>query len=426
MEKREVTHELVGGLGGYTTKKGKKIVIPGTTRHVLATFPANKCLRRYYWLEGPMRHEPGRRIVVQHKGQKERQCGHCLEWASKCAYQAVTHLCRQEGAYRKPLTKYCKELAEQDGYESLKMMYRGYLDHEDQEADKRGFHDNQVYEYEDLLDEMESEEGRQKEASKSGAAGAKSKLTPTSKTTPTETPTTNPNPEKEAAEKLEKTLAEKEKEIESLKEEQKKTISEMGKLKTENNTIKRDQAIDRKNQIKLIHDNLLQNSLHWNTTRESTSVMAANIIDRNQFVYDKEHDKVAVKEGENPWDNFKLTINLKTPDKSVEERYKDLQNMILKRIKEKNTEKKTRSESTTRSRSEASEEEEQKEELKAKKVKEGQEEKGKKVEEKKVEQMVKQVELVEVHRNLKAATAPVETKAQKKTPTGKNKKKNGF
>ena len=145
--------------------------------------------------------------------------------------------------------------------------------------------------------------------------------------------------------------------------------------------------------------------------------MAANVIDRNQFVFDKEHDKVAVKEGENPWGDFKETINLNTTDKMVEERYKELQNMIMKRLKDKNMEKKARSESMTRNRSESGQEEEQaakkaKEEEEEKKKEEKKKEEKKKEEGKKVEQTVKQIE----------------TKSQKKSPAGKNKKnnKNGF
>ena len=82
MKVRKVERELVGGEKGFTTKSGKTIKVQSTTRYVYATFPANKFLRRYYWLEGPCRNDPGRRVTVQHKGQKERACGWCLGYWS--------------------------------------------------------------------------------------------------------------------------------------------------------------------------------------------------------------------------------------------------------------------------------------------------------------------------------------------------------
>ena len=378
MKDKIVHRELVGGKNGVTTKKGKKIQIDGTTRYLYATFPANKFLRRYYWMEGPCRNDPGRRITIQHRGQKERACGHCLEWASGCPTLANTTLCRENFPNkRKPLAKYMKEIAEQDGYESLKTKYCGYLDLEDQEAQGRDIHDHQVEDLEELVGDEEVMEGEGfQEKPQAVATAAKEKSTPAAVPTavarigkePLKTNKTNESPEnhsKAEEENLVKMLAEKEKELKLLKEENNKALSEFAKLKTENNTLKRNQANDKKNNTKYIREHL-QNSLGWNTSKDHTSTMATNIIDQSQFVYDKVNDKMMVKEGADPWTSFKKTIDLVNTDKATEDRYKDLQKLILGRLKDKFSDRKSRSESKTRIRSDSSQEEMQQ----AKKVKE--------------------------------------------------------
>ena len=383
MKERRVYRELVGGKNGFITKKGKKIKIDGTTRYLFATFPPNKFLRRYYWLEGPGRNDPGRRITIQHRGQKERACGHCLEWASGCPALANTTLCRENFPNkRKPLAQYMKEIAEQDGYESLKTKYCGYLDLEDQETQGRDIHDHQVYDFEDLVGDEEIMEGEGfQEKLQAVAATAKEKSTPSVIPTPVakigkdllKTNNTNESPEshpKGEEENLVKMLAEKEKELKLLKEENNKALSEFARLKTENNTLKRNQANDKKNNTKYIREHL-QNSLGWNTSKDHTSTMAFNIIDHSQFVYDKVNDKMMVKEGADPWTSFKKTIDLVNTDKATEDRYKDLQKLILGRLKDKFSDRKTRSESKTRNRSDSSQEGMQQ----AKKVKETEAEK---------------------------------------------------
>ena len=415
MKKNEVQYEYAVHGSGITTKKGKLIKIRGTTRYVHATFPANKFLRRYYWLEGPCRHDPGRRIMVQHKGQKMRQCGHCLQWASDCPYQAKTNMCREGSPnLRKPLAQYTKEVLEQDGYESLKMKYCGMLDLEEQEIEGRGIHDHQIYEYEDMAGEMLSEDQR-KSSSQIGAAKVENNKTLASKTNPTSNDRpTKDQQEKKEADQLTKKLAEKEKELESLKKEQQKIKAEVSKLKTENNTIRRDQEIDRKNHILHIREKLMS-GLDWSTTREYTSTMAANIMDKKQFLYDDAKDMVTVKEGESPWMDLRKILDFNPTDKQKEERFKDLQGRILGRLKERLSEKKSRSESVTRNRSETDQEEEEQlaKKTKEEKTKDDQEEE---------EQLAKKTK--EEKTKDDSTKMKEEAKAKpKSSPVGKNKKK---
>lgn len=376
MKDKKVHRELVGGKNGFTTKKGKKIEILGTTRYLYATFPANKFLRRYYWMEGPCRNDPGRRITIQHRGQKERACGHCLEWASACPTLANTNLCRENFPHkRKPLAQYMKEVAEQDGYESLKTKYCGYLDFEEQEAQARDINDHQIFDLEDVIGDGEILEGdgfQNNVVADADKGKLPTALNPTAgaeeKKEAPKPNNTNKDPEnqqKEGGEDLAKMLAEKEKELKLLKEENNKALSEFARLKTENNSLKRNQANDRKNNSKYIREHL-QNSLGWNTSKEHTSNMATNIIDQSQFVFDKVNDKILVKEGADPWSAFKKTIDLTNTDKATEDRFKDLQKMVLGKLKDKFSDKKTRSESKTRNRSDSSQEDTQQ----AKKAKE--------------------------------------------------------
>ena len=341
MEKEGVHHETKE----ITTSGGKKVSLRTTTRYVYATFPANKCLRRYYWLEGPCRNDPGRRIIVQHKKQKERQCGNCMNLASECPYAARTNLCRDsKETIRKSMGQYMKEVLREDGYQSLKAKYIQDMDSEEAELMDINNLDNQI------------EEGEANaKAFKDGAAGAKG---PTSMTvhSPQVNNTMSNRSEKKEIGKLEKELSEKAKEYEALKELQRKTEAKVEQLKQDD--------IFKTNSSASIKENY-KNDLGWKTTGAFTSTTAANLL-IEKFSFNKEKNKVEVKEGFT-WDDLLKTIGLPDIDKNSKQ-FVELQDKIESNIKTRLTGKETpqRCPSVTRNRSESDQETE---EQKAKKAK---------------------------------------------------------
>ena len=345
LEKEEVQYEMKE----FSTTGGKKVSLRTTTRFVYATFPANKYLRRFYWLEGPCRNDPGRRIIVQHKGQKERQCGNCLRFASECPYSSRTHLCRDNAEdIRKPLGQYMEEVRKADGYQSLKAKYIHDMDVE--EAEVLDIHnDRHVYNFEKVGDEEVKEgEGYKAKALKDGAAGANGvRPGPASMTVPPfqENKTMSKRAEKKEIGKLEKELSEKAKEFEALRELQLKSEAEVAQLKQDN--------IFKTNSIAAIKENF-KNDLGWKTTGAFTSTTAANLL-VEKFFFNKEKNKVEVKEG-STWDDLLKTIGLDDIDKDSKQ-FAELQNLIETILKNRlsGPDKATpqRSASVTRNRSDS-------------------------------------------------------------------------
>ena len=346
MEKEGVQHESKE----ITTSGGKKVSLRTTTRFVYATFPANKCLRRYYWLEGPCRNDPGRRIIVQHKGQKERQCANCMKLASECPYAARTNFCRDsKGNTRKSMGQYMKEVLREDGYQSLKAKYIQDMDVEEAEV-------MDIINHEVHIPDNEIEEGEgYAKALKDGAVGAKGPSSMTVHSSQVNNTMSNRSEKKEIG-KLQKELSEKAKEFEALKELQRKTEAKVEQLKQDD--------IFKTNSIAAIKENY-KNDLGWKTTGAFTSTTAANLL-IEKFSFNKEKNKVEVKEG-STWDDLLKTIGLTDIDKNSKQ-FVELQDKIESNIKTRLTGKETpqRCPSVTRNRSESDQDTE---EQKAKKAK---------------------------------------------------------
>ena len=124
LENDQVDHEkILVNLPNGETKE-----FEGTTRSVKASFPPNKRLKTFYWLQGPLQKDPMRRVVVEHTGQVGRQCAHCLRSSADpidpCPYNGKTAVCKVELPKGKlSLSRYFSMLREQDGYSSLKHSY---------------------------------------------------------------------------------------------------------------------------------------------------------------------------------------------------------------------------------------------------------------------------------------------------------------
>ena len=68
----------------------------GSTRFVDMEFNKGRCMMNYYWMEGPLQGDQGRRILVLHNGQIS-QCSHCLRQAgSGCSAGGNGKACNVE------------------------------------------------------------------------------------------------------------------------------------------------------------------------------------------------------------------------------------------------------------------------------------------------------------------------------------------
>ena len=77
----------------------------------------------YYWLEGPLQGDQGRRITVLHSGQPQ-QCSLCLESIETgCLGMGNGRKCEEMGGVRKKMSDYMRVFKERTGYISLKEEY---------------------------------------------------------------------------------------------------------------------------------------------------------------------------------------------------------------------------------------------------------------------------------------------------------------
>ena len=101
----------------------KNIYIQTSTRFVMMRLKPGAFFNNYYWLEGPLQGDQGRRITVLHSGQPQ-QCSLCLESVETgCLGLGNGKKCEENGGTRKRMSEYMKELKEKTGYISLKEEY---------------------------------------------------------------------------------------------------------------------------------------------------------------------------------------------------------------------------------------------------------------------------------------------------------------
>ena len=107
-----------------STKKG---ILLSPTRYVLMNLNNGSSFNNYYWMEGPMAGDPGRRVTVLHHGQKQ-QCSHCFLTASTgCKGAGNGRACMAANGERAIMSVYMNALKMTTGYESLKAKYMRQL-----------------------------------------------------------------------------------------------------------------------------------------------------------------------------------------------------------------------------------------------------------------------------------------------------------
>ena len=104
------------------TKLGK-VKLPSATRFVnMKLFPGKK-FNNYYWMEGPLPGDQGRRVTVLHYNQSQ-QCSHCLNTADTgCLGLGNGKRCEENGGQRAKMSEYMSDLSRSTGYLSLKQQY---------------------------------------------------------------------------------------------------------------------------------------------------------------------------------------------------------------------------------------------------------------------------------------------------------------
>ena len=99
----------------------------GSTRFVDMELNKGRCMMNYYWMEGPLQGDQGRRILVLHNGQTA-QCSHCLRLAgSGCSAGGNGKACRLLNKPRGKMHEYMQSLRVGVGYVSLKTIYKEYM-----------------------------------------------------------------------------------------------------------------------------------------------------------------------------------------------------------------------------------------------------------------------------------------------------------
>ena len=101
--------------------KGKNL--PGSTRFVDMELDQGVTFENFYWMEGSMQGDVGKRIVVLHGGQAT-QCSHCLCRAGVgCPAMGVGRACHALGTERGKMNEYMRYLKDKVGYVSMKIKH---------------------------------------------------------------------------------------------------------------------------------------------------------------------------------------------------------------------------------------------------------------------------------------------------------------
>ena len=105
------------------TTTNKEGVLVSPTRYVIMQMDKGATFNNFYWMEGPMPGDPGRRIQVFHQGQAQ-QCSNCFKTASSgCKGAGNGKACVKFGGQRAKMSVYMNYLKATTGYESLKAKY---------------------------------------------------------------------------------------------------------------------------------------------------------------------------------------------------------------------------------------------------------------------------------------------------------------
>ena len=97
--------------------------LPTSTRSVMMNLDPGKTFNNFYWIDGPLQGDQGRRITVLHAGQPQ-QCSFCLKNIDTgCLGMGNGKRCEEVGGKRTRMSEYMNDFKAKTGYQSIKEKY---------------------------------------------------------------------------------------------------------------------------------------------------------------------------------------------------------------------------------------------------------------------------------------------------------------
>ena len=298
-----------------STKKG---VLQSSTRYVFMHLKNGASFNNYYWMEGPMSSDPGRRITVLHHGQTQ-QCSNCFLTASSgCKGAGNGKLCFKAEVPRAKMSTYMQHLRITTGYESLKTKYMRQL------ASK--YPNSHVGTPTDTIDQEVSDMNDEESC-------IEDSILPI-----------NPIVEKDREiAHLRKTVDEMKSKLATISVIQK----ELEEAKNENRRIiaiskqagRRLSVNRRANEQKMV--SLIQTGVNWSEDSAHLACSHAAVLNENDFELDSSFEKVKPKDGK---EHFlkKVEENLDQNESLQIERFQEMERLILEQMKTTLKDKKIR------------------------------------------------------------------------------------
>ena len=140
------------------------VTLPSSTRYVMMRMKPGMSFNNYYWMEGPLQGDQGRRITVLHSGQSQ-QCSYCLETIDEgCPGKGNGKKCEANGGVRAKMSVYMENLRMRTGYRSLKDEYNEMMRRFNKHCeDKDGVTDpDDIDKFVEEYDEEEDDDGDEK------------------------------------------------------------------------------------------------------------------------------------------------------------------------------------------------------------------------------------------------------------------------
>ena len=144
----------------------------GSNRTVDVILNPGASFEKYFWMEGPLPSDQGRRVTVTHQGQLQ-QCSNCFSFAKpkygiseefKCPANGNGKACKEMGMDRTKMAPYMKALERLIGYKSLKARYSTvgsqeevYVDEEESEVSFKTVYKNPIIERDEKIQTLEKE-----------------------------------------------------------------------------------------------------------------------------------------------------------------------------------------------------------------------------------------------------------------------------
>ena len=327
LEKEEVEHAKEQ----VSSPKGINLEVMGTTRFIHATFPPNKRLKSFYWLQGPLSKDPLRRIIAEHAGQVGRQCGHCLRGSADpvnpCHFNGKTSACKKNNPLgRQPLSRYFSLLREEDHYVSLKHQYM--WSQQDEDLTNQQFSDDFVGE-----EEGENEQGL------------------------TAKPPTKYSSWAEEMNALRSKVEEKEDKLKKEKEQMRKVRNDLRRSRADTVDLRREISINHQCSRQWIAEKIA-NEEELEKNFEFVVAALANSLPTKDF--ELKDDVVGPKPGASPWKDFEKLIDdlvVRPKNELLTKLYESTHSKMKDRLLNKHHGARSRSPSISRNREEASEDE---------------------------------------------------------------------